>query len=542
MSNSQVAPSDGCGRASTTLSRPDSVIERLRIEKADDGGGTGITIAGVFIAANCNVILLVMAGIFIVVGAILTAISYRPRDSGEEMEKFKDRQEWSTQTKVVGPVFLLVGVIMFSAGLVLCLIGWKISKDEREQDYELGNPSLQRSFSTYDEPYMPTVAQALLRHPSFPLIVPSAKWMTPKVSGTDCDCQQQQKQQVIVDPDSSAESSKLSAFLGEIKSRPRAFSVQIPFMGGTISQAPQHEFLVEQHKKASVESQTSTTTKKSSRRNSLPAHHIVQDPHTRSQKASITSSSVGRNANPSKIAFVVSEAKSEIRSRSTATSESQSGGRGFPFFFRQFSRSGDQESKYRPDTSRSVMDQGCEDKYWHRGVMRTSVTVPVFMSPTPGKRDIACFPTSTSCPVTDNNSSIGSSSLDNAPPGGSHLDQNGNPKSVEPAVVQPEAVGPVIQDPNFLQVDPFPLLHCLPQQPIISSLMVDTQDMTKIEVNPASAVSMATIGPTTPTSSSSINQSLSMSTEALNSQRRVTFIFDETQEINNTSSPQPYDN
>jgi hypothetical protein len=49
-------------RPPSSSSRPESVINRYRIETGDDGGGTGIKIAGVFISANCNVILLIMAG------------------------------------------------------------------------------------------------------------------------------------------------------------------------------------------------------------------------------------------------------------------------------------------------------------------------------------------------------------------------------------------------------------------------------------------------------------------------------------------------
>ena len=52
-------------------------MHRLRIESSDDGSGAGITIGGVFISATCSTILIVMASIFIVIGAILTAISYR---------------------------------------------------------------------------------------------------------------------------------------------------------------------------------------------------------------------------------------------------------------------------------------------------------------------------------------------------------------------------------------------------------------------------------------------------------------------------------
>ena len=68
-----------------------SVIEKLHIEK--DNSGEDLTFCGgIFLAANCYIILFVMAGIFSVIGAILTAISWRPRDFGEEMERFLKRQ------------------------------------------------------------------------------------------------------------------------------------------------------------------------------------------------------------------------------------------------------------------------------------------------------------------------------------------------------------------------------------------------------------------------------------------------------------------
>ena len=33
-----------------------------------------------------------------------------------------------------------------------------------------------------DSPFMPTISHALLRNPSFPLIVPKAEWTTPQVN------------------------------------------------------------------------------------------------------------------------------------------------------------------------------------------------------------------------------------------------------------------------------------------------------------------------------------------------------------------------
>ena len=81
----------------------------FRIESSDDGGGVGINIGGMFISANCSIILIIMAFIFVLVGAILTGISYRPRDLGEELERFLSRQEWGGHLKIIGPVFLVIG-------------------------------------------------------------------------------------------------------------------------------------------------------------------------------------------------------------------------------------------------------------------------------------------------------------------------------------------------------------------------------------------------------------------------------------------------
>ena len=95
--NNNNANTNGAGSPFNTAGRPataSSLMERLNIEKADEGGGCGggFTIGKVFVANNCTVILLVMAGIFLVGGAILTAISYRPREFGEELSKFINRQ------------------------------------------------------------------------------------------------------------------------------------------------------------------------------------------------------------------------------------------------------------------------------------------------------------------------------------------------------------------------------------------------------------------------------------------------------------------
>ena len=76
-----------------------------------------------------------MAFIFILVGAILTGISYRPRDLGEELERFLSRQEWGGHLKIIGPVFLIIGVIMMILGTTFCVLGWKVTKDEEKRFY-----------------------------------------------------------------------------------------------------------------------------------------------------------------------------------------------------------------------------------------------------------------------------------------------------------------------------------------------------------------------------------------------------------------------
>ena len=74
------------------MSSRSQIVERLNVEKANDGRA-GMTICGgIFIATNCHVIILVMSGIFMVAGSLLTAISYRPRGFGEELHNFIIRQ------------------------------------------------------------------------------------------------------------------------------------------------------------------------------------------------------------------------------------------------------------------------------------------------------------------------------------------------------------------------------------------------------------------------------------------------------------------
>ena len=92
---------------------------------------------------------------------------------------------------------------------------------------------------------MPTISNALLRDPSFPLIVPMAEWITPQVTKNFNYISSNDQDQTQKKPNS----------------RPRAVSLQIPFMGGTI--VPSNH--------------VSLTKKFRIRRNSVPPQSSVND-------------------------------------------------------------------------------------------------------------------------------------------------------------------------------------------------------------------------------------------------------------------------
>ena len=170
-----------------------SVIEKLKIEKANSGEGLTFC-GGIFLAANCYIFLFVMSGIFYVIGSILTAISWRPRDFGEEMQRFLIRQEWSSDIKILGPVFLLIGLLMMMFGLTLCVI----SKKMKKEDFSMGDQQSFHSYFNNSEPpdparsitsrsqlirdnFMPTISSALpmgvfAQEPSMPLLLPFKTW------------------------------------------------------------------------------------------------------------------------------------------------------------------------------------------------------------------------------------------------------------------------------------------------------------------------------------------------------------------------------
>jgi len=131
---------------------------------------------------------------------------------------------------------------MLIIGLTFCCLGWKVSRAEQKRMY---STSPNTTMSNLESQLMPTISNALLRDPSFPLIVPMAEWITPQVTKNFNYISSNGQDQVQKKPNS----------------RPRAVSLQIPFMGGTI--VPSNH--------------VSLTKKFRIRRNSVPPQSSVND-------------------------------------------------------------------------------------------------------------------------------------------------------------------------------------------------------------------------------------------------------------------------
>ena len=156
----KVAPESKVSMATT--SRPETQESRFRIEKVDEIGQHGIAIGGVFISNNCNTILLVMALIFIVGGVILSAISYRPQDPDEDMQHYRERQvsEDASQSKIVGPICMIMGVVMlFCSGLfytIFCLLQKAQQQENLQRAISVVRKKLCPIYLALWEPYLNT--------------------------------------------------------------------------------------------------------------------------------------------------------------------------------------------------------------------------------------------------------------------------------------------------------------------------------------------------------------------------------------------------
>ncbi|KAJ8683251.1 hypothetical protein QAD02_019043 [Eretmocerus hayati] len=111
---------------STKLKCPYS-LSRLRVEKIEGG----LMVAGVVIAANCQIALPVFGFLFVLVGAVLTAASYRGPSANEDPNSYAARIAFTGNSRVIGPVCLAVGCTMLALGALLCALSRRARRRER---------------------------------------------------------------------------------------------------------------------------------------------------------------------------------------------------------------------------------------------------------------------------------------------------------------------------------------------------------------------------------------------------------------------------
>ncbi|XP_021938170.1 uncharacterized protein LOC110838851 [Zootermopsis nevadensis] len=88
-------------------------------------------VAGVVVAANCQVALPAFGFLFILVGAVLTAASYRGPGQGEGPDHYAARIAFTGNSRVLGPACIVVGAIMLAAGVMLCMLTRRARRRER---------------------------------------------------------------------------------------------------------------------------------------------------------------------------------------------------------------------------------------------------------------------------------------------------------------------------------------------------------------------------------------------------------------------------
>jgi len=102
-------------------------ISRLRVEKIEGG----LMVAGVVVAANCQIILPVFGFLFLLVGCVLTAASYRGPGEDEGPDHYEARIAFTGNSRILGPACIVIGVIMLAVGIVLCLLTRRARRREQ---------------------------------------------------------------------------------------------------------------------------------------------------------------------------------------------------------------------------------------------------------------------------------------------------------------------------------------------------------------------------------------------------------------------------
>ncbi|XP_020279844.1 uncharacterized protein LOC109852775 [Pseudomyrmex gracilis] len=102
-------------------------ISRLRVEKIEGG----LMVAGVVIAANCQIALPAFGTLFMLVGAVLTAASYRGPGEDEDKNSYAARIAFTGNSRILGPICIVVGALMLGLGVLLCMLTRRARRRER---------------------------------------------------------------------------------------------------------------------------------------------------------------------------------------------------------------------------------------------------------------------------------------------------------------------------------------------------------------------------------------------------------------------------
>ena len=88
-------------------------------------------VAGVVVAANCQLALPAFGFLFVLVGIVLTAASYRGPGQDEGPDHYAARVAFTGNSRVLGPACIVVGAVMLAAGVGLCLLTRRVRRRER---------------------------------------------------------------------------------------------------------------------------------------------------------------------------------------------------------------------------------------------------------------------------------------------------------------------------------------------------------------------------------------------------------------------------